>query len=109
MHERFRFKNKDELILKSKQLGIDLPFSDDTGSLLEPVSLGDHSISNRLVVQPMEGYDSEADGSPSDLTKRRYLRYAEGGSGIIWFEAVSVVHEGRSNPHQLWLLIPEPL
>jgi len=26
----------------------------------------------------MEGYDSEADGSPSLLTKRRYLRYADG-------------------------------
>jgi len=51
----------------------------------------------------MEGYDSGNDGSPSDLSKRRYLRYASGGSGIIWFEAVSVVREGRSNPHQLWI------
>ena len=56
-----------------------------------------------MAVQPMEGYDSENDGSPSDLTKRRYLRYGSGGSGIIWYEAVSVVHEGRSNPHQLWI------
>lgn len=103
MHERFKFKNKDELIHKSKQLGLDLPFSDDISSLLEPVSLEGHLIPNRLVVQPMEGYDSEADGSPSYLTRRRYLRYAEGGSGIIWFEAVSVVPEGRSNPRQLWL------
>jgi 2,4-dienoyl-CoA reductase-like NADH-dependent reductase (Old Yellow Enzyme family) len=51
----------------------------------------------------MEGYDSENDGSPSELSKRRYLRYASGGSGIIWYEAVSVLHEGRSNPHQLWI------
>ena len=51
----------------------------------------------------MEGYDSENDGSPSELSKRRYLRYAEGGSGIIWYEAVSVMYEGRSNPHQLWI------
>ena len=37
------------------------------------------------------------------LTARRYLRYAEGGSGIIWFEAVAVSPDGRSNPNQLWL------
>lgn len=103
MHERFKFKNKDELILKSKQLGFDLPFSDDISSLLGKPLLGKHSLQNRLVVQPMEGYDSKADGSPSDLTRRRYLRYAEGGSGIIWSEAVAVVREGRSNPGQLWL------
>lgn len=103
MHERFRFKRKNELIHKAKELGLDLPFSDDISSLLNPVPFADFSISNRLVVQPMEGYDSENNGSPSDLTKRRYLRYVAGGSGIIWYEAVSVSPEGRSNPHQLWL------
>ena len=51
----------------------------------------------------MEGHDSSKDGSPSDLTRRRYLRYAEGGSGMILFEAVAVSHEGRSNPRQLRL------
>jgi 2,4-dienoyl-CoA reductase (NADPH2) len=103
MHERFRFKNKEELIRKTKQLGFDLPFSEDISALLSPVTVEGHSISNRLVVQPMEGYDSSSDGSPSDLTRRRYLRYAEGGSGMIWFEAVAVSPEGRSNPRQLWL------
>jgi 2,4-dienoyl-CoA reductase (NADPH2) len=103
MHERFKFASKDQLIIKAKQLGLELHFSDGIGSLLEPVLLEDHIIQNRLVVLPMEGYDSETDGSPSDLTRRRYIRYAEGGSGIIWFEAVSVSHRGRSNPHQLWL------
>lgn len=103
MHERFRFKNKDELIFKVRQLGFELPFSEDLSSLFEPVLLGDHRLKNRLVVQPMEGYDSKSDGSPSDLTLRRYFRYAEGGSSIIWLEAVSVASMGRSNPGQLWL------
>jgi 2,4-dienoyl-CoA reductase-like NADH-dependent reductase (Old Yellow Enzyme family) len=71
--------------------------------LLQSYQLEGFSVANRLVVQPMEGYDSENDGSPSELSKRRYLRYASGGSGIIWHEAVSVQHEGRSNPHQLWI------
>jgi 2,4-dienoyl-CoA reductase-like NADH-dependent reductase (Old Yellow Enzyme family) len=103
MHERFRFKNKEELILKAKESGFELPFSDDISPLLKPLQINDFKISNRLVVQPMEGYDSEGDGSPSGLTLRRYLRYAEGGSGIIWFEAVAVSSDGRSNPAQLWI------
>ena len=103
MHERFRFKSKDEIIQKALDLGLHLPFSDDISPLLFPTSLEDFSVPNRMVVQPMEGYDSETDGSPSALTRRRYLRYANGGSGIIWSEAVAVSVEGRSNPHQLWI------
>jgi 2,4-dienoyl-CoA reductase (NADPH2) len=103
MHERFRYKTKDDLVQKAKELGLDLPYSDDITPLFQPYQLAGFSVSNRFVVQPMEGYDSENDGSPSELSERRYLRYASGGSGIIWYEAVSVLHEGRSNPHQLWI------
>jgi 2,4-dienoyl-CoA reductase (NADPH2) len=103
MYERFRYKTKDDLIKKAKTLGFDLPYSDDITPLFLPYQLAGFSIANRLVVQPMEGYDSENDGSHSELSKRRYIRYASGGSGIIWHEAVSVMHEGRSNPHQLWI------
>ncbi|MDP3002775.1 MAG: hypothetical protein Q8N38_06585 [Bacteroidales bacterium] len=103
MHERFRFKSKDEIIQKALALGFELAFSDDISPLLAPASVEGFSIANRLAVQPMEGYDSETDGSPSALTKRRYLRYAGGGSGIIWYEAVAVSSDGRSNPNQLWI------
>ena len=103
MHERFRFKTKNEIIQKALALGFELPFSDDISPLLAPASIEGFSIANRLVVQPMEGYDSETEGSPSALTKRRYLRYAGGGSGIIWYEAVAVSSDGRSNPYQLWI------
>jgi 2,4-dienoyl-CoA reductase-like NADH-dependent reductase (Old Yellow Enzyme family) len=103
MHERFRYSTKDELIAKGKELGLEIPYLDDISALFRTFDLGGFRIANRMVVQPMEGYDSEKDGAPSWLTKRRYFRYAEGGSGIIWYEAVSVMHEGRSNPHQLWI------
>ena len=103
MHERFRFKNKEDLISKAGTLGFNLPYEDDISILFTTVAVDDHNVSNRLVIQPMEGYDSSKDGSPTDLTRRRYLRYAEGGSGMIWVEAVAVSEEGRSNPHQLWL------
>jgi 2,4-dienoyl-CoA reductase-like NADH-dependent reductase (Old Yellow Enzyme family) len=51
----------------------------------------------------MEGFDAHADGSPGELTLRRYKRYAAGGFGLIWFEATAVIEEARSNPAQLWL------
>ncbi len=103
MHERFSYKSKEDILAKAVELGIELPFTDDISSLFEPRSVEGFHVPNRLVVQPMEGYDSSADGAPSELTRRRYLRYASGGSGMIWYEAVAISHEGRSNPNQLWI------
>lgn len=103
MHGRFNFKDKYGLIQKATELGLQLPYSDDISPLLQPLKIDKYTLSNRLVVQPMEGYDSESDGSPSALSERRYLRYAGGGSSIIWFEAVAVSPDGRSNPNQLWI------
>jgi 2,4-dienoyl-CoA reductase-like NADH-dependent reductase (Old Yellow Enzyme family) len=102
MHERFKYKTKQDIIQKAADLGFDLPYSDDITPLFQP------SGGRIICCQPpcstaYGGYDSENDSSPSALSKRRYLRYASGGSGIIWYEAVSVMHEGRSNPHQLWI------
>ena len=51
----------------------------------------------------MEGCDGTYDGAPDELTKRRYLRFARGGAGIIWFEATAVLGEGRANPRQMYL------
>lgn len=101
MHERFRYKSGEELVRRAKELGFSLPYSEDISPLFEPLNIGETSLSNRFVVQPMEGYDSEADGSPSELTRRRYLRYGGGGSATIWYEAVAVTQNGRSNPRQL--------
>jgi 2,4-dienoyl-CoA reductase (NADPH2) len=102
-HEPFSFRTADELLGKARELGVDLPFQESIGDLFEPITVGDKKIPNRLSVQPMEGFDGLADGSPGELTFRRYKKYAEGGSGLVWFEATAVVPEGRSNPSQLML------
>ncbi len=102
-HEPFSFKTGAELVKKAEQLGIDLPFQESIEPLLQPFTLGGRQIPNRMAVQPMEGFDAKPDGSPGELTFRRYRRYAEGGSGLIWFEATGAAPEGRSNPHQLML------
>jgi len=51
----------------------------------------------------MEGADGTFDGTPDELTFRRYRRFAEGGAGLIWIEAVAVVNEGRANPRHLYI------
>ncbi len=100
-HERFRFKDRTDLERRAGELGLDIPLSDDIAVLFTPVRIGERVLPNRLVVHPMEGADASSSGGPSDLTFRRYRRFAEGGASVIWFEAAAVAGEGRSNPRQL--------
>ena len=70
---------------QNSQLGTGLPYSENTAILGETVTVGNKIAPNRLVCQAMEGCDGKRDGSPDELTLRRYRRFAEGGAGIIWF------------------------
>lgn len=88
---------------QNSQLGTGLPYSENTAILGETVTIGNKIAPNRLVCQAMEGCDGKRDGSPDELTLRRYRRFAEGGAGIIWFEATACREEGRANPRQLWI------
>ncbi len=58
---------------------------------------------NRVVLQPMEGCDCNFDGSPSELTVKKYMSAAKSGAGTIWFEANAVCPEGRTNQRQMML------
>jgi 2,4-dienoyl-CoA reductase-like NADH-dependent reductase (Old Yellow Enzyme family) len=49
----------------------------------------------------MEGWDGTVDGRPTDLVRRRWSRFAEGGAGLVWAEATAVQPDGRANPNQL--------
>lgn len=102
-HEKFNYKSVEEIQAKAAKLGVHLPFAKDTKILTTPVSFGGVTLPNRLGIAPMEGADGLPDGSPSDLTIKRYVDAAMGGSGMIWFEAISIVPEGRSSAHQLML------
>ncbi|MBN1273278.1 MAG: hypothetical protein JXB26_13505 [Candidatus Aminicenantes bacterium] len=102
-HEPFFFSSVDELLDKAEELRVSLPYKETTNELFEKMTVGLRNVPNRFCVQPMEGFDADPDGAPSSLTFRRYTRYAEGGYGLIWFEAAGVVPEGRSNPYQLFL------
>lgn len=83
--------------------GVQLPWQEDTTNLAAPVVGDGFILPNALCVHPMEGCDGTTTGSPDTLTLRRYERFASGGAGLIWLEAVAVVPEGRANPRQLWI------
>lgn len=98
---QFNYRSLQDIRDRVNTLGVTLPLSDSVDILKTPFSIGDTLVPNRMGIAPMEGADSLPNGEPSDLTTRRYIRFARGGAGVIWFEAVSVVQEGRSSLKQL--------
>lgn len=102
-HERFHYKSLEEVKQKASELGLTLPFAENTKILAEPLKVRNITFPNRLGIAPMEGADSTPEGAPSDFTVRRYVNEAIGGSSVIWFEAISIVEEGRSSKTQLLL------
>ncbi|MDR2571486.1 MAG: NADH:flavin oxidoreductase, partial [Oscillospiraceae bacterium] len=102
-HEIFKFGSLDELCTKIVDLGVNITTTEDISALNKKVAVGGKTAPNALAVLPMEGCDANPDGSPSELVERRYLRYARGGAGLIWWEACAVVPEGRANPLQKML------
>ena len=101
--EPFRYNSIEDINTTLNKLGIQLPLSDEIEVLKKNIRVNDRILQNRLTIQPMEGFDADLDGSPTDLTYRRYLRYANGGASLIWFEATAITKESRSNSHQLLL------
>jgi NADPH-dependent glutamate synthase beta subunit-like oxidoreductase/2,4-dienoyl-CoA reductase-like NADH-dependent reductase (Old Yellow Enzyme family) len=102
-HQRFHLKDLNALRAEIERLGLAMPIDEDLSVLSAPLTIAGRRMPNRFSVQPMEGFDAHPDGSPGELTFRRYRRYAGGGFGLIWFEATAVLEEARSNPGQLWL------
>ncbi len=95
------FGTQGEFSEENLKLTAPLPYAEEVSVLGQPLSLGSKSVPNRLVCQAMEGCDGNADGTPGELTLRRYDRFAAGGAGLIWYEATAVLPEARANPRQL--------
>lgn len=102
-HARFHLNSLADLRAELADMGLSLPVSDSFSILGQPVELAGRVAPNRILAQPMEGFDAVRSGGPGELTFRRYKRYAAGGFGIIWIEATAVLDEGRSNPGQLYI------
>ncbi len=69
--------------------------------LAEPCMFGSLKVGNRWCIHPMEGWDANADGSPSEYTLRRWKNFGVSGAKLIWGgEAAAVQEDGRANPRQ---------
>ena len=90
-----------------KSLGLDMPCDDIVAHgrqspLGSPLEFDGMVIGHRLAIQPMEGWDCERDGRPSENTKRRWKRFGLSGAKFLWgCEACAVRPDGRANPKQL--------
>lgn len=97
----------DEFRARCAELDLSIT-ADDTvarapeSPLAQPVELGFKSLGNRFVIHPMEGWDGEEDGRPSDFVRRRWRNFALSGAKCVWGgEAMAVTPESRANPRQL--------
>lgn len=102
-----QLRSVEEFRTRLEQLGLDLPVDETcltaaAGSpLAEPMEVGGFHLGNRWCIHPMEGWDANSDGSPSEHTLRRWRRFGLSGAKLIWGgEAAAVRLDGRANPHQ---------
>ena len=102
-YKKFAYKTLDELKSDIAAEGVSVPVADSLAPLTAAKSIGNFPLKNTMLLHPMEGCDCLPDGTPSDLTVRRYERFAKGGAGLIWFEACAVCYSGKANPRQMLL------
>ena len=100
---------KEVSALRSRlgELGVELPLDDEiltaaAGSpLSQPIEVGGFKVGNRWCIHPMEGWDANPDGSPTEFTLRRWRNFGLSGAKLIWGgEAAAVQPDGRANPNQ---------
>jgi 2,4-dienoyl-CoA reductase-like NADH-dependent reductase (Old Yellow Enzyme family) len=89
------------------ELGLEVPVDErvlsatDGSPLAEPITVGRFKVGNRWCIHPMEGWDANRDGSPSEHTLRRWRNFGLSGAKLIWGgEAAAVRLDGRANPNQ---------
>jgi 2,4-dienoyl-CoA reductase-like NADH-dependent reductase (Old Yellow Enzyme family) len=103
-----QFKTPQQLRERLFEFGLKLPVDDHVLSaaegspLAEPMQVGPFTVGNRWCIHPMEGWDGNADGTPSEHTLRRWRNFGRSGAKLIWGgEAAAVRHDGRANPYQI--------
>jgi 2,4-dienoyl-CoA reductase-like NADH-dependent reductase (Old Yellow Enzyme family) len=102
-----QLKSVDQLRTRLAELGVSLPIDEtiltaaEGSPLAEPIEIAGFRVGNRWCIHPMEGWDANRDGSPSEHTLRRWRNFGLSGAKMIWGgEAAAVVPEGRANPNQ---------
>lgn len=104
-----RIKTAEDFRNHVDSLGIKLPIDSKLESgadapLARPIERHSFRIGNRFCILPMEGWDGERNGLPTELTRRRWKNFGKSGAKLIWGgEAVAIRPDGRANPNQLML------
>lgn len=102
-----QLRTASELLAYLEHIGAHLGFDElleqgEGAPLAQPYTVDGMTIGNRFTALPMEGWDAETDGQPSDLVQRRWERFGLSGAKLIFGgEATAVRHDGRANPHQM--------
>lgn len=103
-------KTVDDFRRHLTSLSLELPCDDailtrDQSPLAQPLPrtpIHGKTISNRVAIHPMEGWDGLVNGVLSEEVQRRWRHFGESGAGLIFGgEAMAVRPDGRANPHQL--------
>ena len=96
------FSDLDAFQKYLQEENINIGFSNGSSAMQQSIELYGKTLDNRWAILPMEGWDCDADGVPTDFTLRRWKNFAASGAALIaGVEAAAVMHEGRSNPRQL--------
>lgn len=102
-----QMKSVEAFRARLAELGLVLPCDDaivtaaNGSPLAQPIRIGTALVGNRWCIHPMEGWDAERDGSPSEHTVRRWRNFGLSGAKLIWGgEAAAVQPDGRANPNQ---------
>ena len=102
-----QLKTVDVFRERLAELGLDIPVDDeilsdtDGSPMAESLQLGSLKSGNRWCIHPMEGWDANTDGSPTEHTLRRWRNFGLSGAKFIWGgEAAAVRLDGRANPNQ---------
>lgn len=103
-NKKFNYESLDQILEEAKQQGYLFPISAEPNKVLQKkLVLDGKCFYNRILAQPVEGFDAKRDGSPSARTIERYQEMVEHGFKNLWLESVSISESGRSNPAQLWI------
>ena len=85
------------------EVGADLSFDEEVqigedAPLAQPYQLKNgFTVGNRFSILPMEGWDCELDGRPSDLARRRWRRFGQSGAKLIWGSGPGDGLQGRTS------------
>jgi 2,4-dienoyl-CoA reductase-like NADH-dependent reductase (Old Yellow Enzyme family) len=102
-----QLKSVDALRSRLSELGCALPLDDriltaaEGSPLADPLQVAGFRVGNRWCIHPMEGWDANRDGTPSEHTLRRWRNFGRSGAKLIWGGEAAAVHPaGRANPNQ---------